>query len=193
MKYIVLDLEATCWEKKDRQPNEITEIGAICIDENQKVLGEFNCFVKPIVHPTLSDFCTKLTSITQSDVDSAQKFPEALVEFTGWIASFEDDYILCSWGFYDRVQFKNDCVLHKLDISWLENHISLKHQYGKIKNKRPIGMKKALKKEGIDLEGTHHRGIDDTRNISKIFIKYFEDWDFNPPKKNKKGRDLIKQ
>jgi inhibitor of KinA sporulation pathway (predicted exonuclease) len=185
MKYIILDLEATCWEKKDKQPNEITEIGALCIDENQNTLGEFNSFSKPIVHPELSEFCTKLTSITQKDVDTAPEFPEVLKNFQDWIESFNDDYFLCSWGFYDRVQFKNDCVLHKLDINWLENHISLKHQYGKIKHKRPIGMKKALKKENIQLEGTHHRGIDDARNIAKIFVKYFEDWDFEPPKKKK--------
>ena len=39
-------------------------------------------------------------------------------------------------------------------------------------------MKWALEKEKIQLEGTHHRGIDDARNIAKIFIKYFEEWDF---------------
>jgi len=30
----------------------------------------------------------------------------------------------------------------------------------------------ALKMEGIKLEGTHHRGIDDATNIAKIFRKY---------------------
>lgn len=38
-------------------------------------------------------------------------------------------------------------------------------------------MNGALKKEGLKLDGTHHRGIDDARNITKIFKAYFEQWE----------------
>jgi len=33
---------------------------------------------------------------------------------------------------------------------------------------RPVGMAQALKELGLPLEGTHHRGIDDARNIAHI-------------------------
>ncbi|MEL6538912.1 MAG: hypothetical protein AAFQ98_26080 [Bacteroidota bacterium] len=67
--------------------------------------------------------------------------------------------------------------MHRLDKAWLRNHISLKHQYAKIKNlRRPMGMDGALKREGLSLEGTHHRGIDDARNITKIFKANFDHW-----------------
>lgn len=178
MKYIIVDLEATCWERRDKMPNEIIEIGAVCINEEKQLIGEFSKFVKPSVHAILSDFCTELTSITQEQVDNARLFPVVLEEFQNWILSFGDEYILCSWGFYDRVQFKNDCELHGLDPAWLEAHISLKHQYAKIRQTRSMGMKNALKKEKIVLEGTHHRGIDDSKNIAKIFLKLFDKWNF---------------
>ena len=56
----------------------------------------------------------------------------------------------------------------------MTNHISLKHQYAEIKGlRKPIGMGRALKKERLELDGTHHRGIDDARNISKIFSKFW--------------------
>lgn len=179
MKYIILDLEATCWEKRDKQPNEIIEIGAVCINEEKQIISEFNRFVKPTVHTMLSDFCTELTSITQQQVDDAQLFPIVLEEFQNWILSFGVEYLLCSWGFYDRVQFKNDCELHGLATDWLESHISLKHQYAIIRQTRSMGMKNALKNEKITLVGTHHRGIDDAKNIAKIFIKLFDKWNFN--------------
>ena len=35
-------------------------------------------------------------------------------------------------------------------------------------------MMSALKRDGIKPEGVHHRGIDDAKNIAKIFIKYFD-------------------
>lgn len=180
MKYfIILDLEATCWEGKGTKPNEIIEIGAVCIDENKNRCGEFATFVKPTVHTQLSAFCTQLTSITQQQVDAAPLFPDALQAFQAWIAGFGDTYVLCSWGFYDKAQFNGDCLLHKLDTAWLKNHISLKHQHGTIcKLQRPMGMSGALRYEKLQLEGTHHRGIDDARNIAKIFLKHFDAWQF---------------
>ena len=41
MKYIIVDLEATCWENKDQKKiNEIIEIGAVCINENKEIESE---------------------------------------------------------------------------------------------------------------------------------------------------------
>ncbi|MCH2043039.1 MAG: exonuclease domain-containing protein [Saprospiraceae bacterium] len=175
MKYIVLDLEATCWQEKTGKQNEIIEIGAVAIDEDREVLDEFNAFVRPTLHPTLSTFCTELTSIQQHDVDQADTFPTVITQFWDWIAT--KDYYLCSWGHYDRIQFKNDCELHDLDTKWLVPHISLKHQYSEIKfTRKRFGMKRALQREGFSLDGTHHRGIDDARNISKLFLMYFDFW-----------------
>lgn len=179
MIYIVLDLEATCWNGKKLAPNEIIEIGAVAVNEAGETEGEFNTFVKPSIAPKLSDFCTELTSITQEMVDDAPLYPVAHQAFLDWINSFEQEYWLCSWGFYDKSQFKHDCKLHGLDKDWLKNHISVKHQYHKIKpTKRPIGMKGALALEKIELDGTHHRGIDDARNIAKIFVRFLNEWTF---------------
>ncbi len=177
MKYIVLDLEATCWrERGHKKPSEIIEIGALAIDEQGNILDEFAHFVQPHLYPTLSPFCTELTSITQANVDQAEKFPEVLKSFTDWI-DLSQPYLLCSWGFYDRSQFEKDCKLHQLETDWLAHHISVKHQYTELVGaKKHMGMARALKNEGFDLVGTHHRGIDDARNIAKIFIKYQDRW-----------------
>jgi len=90
-------------------------------------------------------------------------------------------YIFFVAGFYDKSQFVKDCELHELSLSWLKNHISLKHQHGEkvLGKKKGVGMKYALDKAGLKLDGTHHRGIDDAKNISQIFIKYFDIWDFS--------------
>jgi 3'-5' exoribonuclease 1 len=181
MIYIVLDLEATCWTGKAQAPNEIIEIGAVCISDKNKILGEFCTMVRPSIHPILSEFCTELTSITQADVENAPLFPAALKQFQDWIDSFGEPYWLCSWGFYDKKQFKLDCELHRLDTYWLKNHISIKHQHPKVSGEptsRPLGMQGALAKEGFKLEGMHHRGMDDAKNMTKIFRKYFGKWQF---------------
>ncbi|MCP4438660.1 MAG: exonuclease domain-containing protein [Aureispira sp.] len=177
MNYIVLDLEATCWESKNKaDQNEIIEIGALKINEDGNIIGEFCEFIKPILNPQLSDFCKNLTTITQADIDTADTYNIVIKRFKKWINQAEP-FVLCSWGFYDRRQFEKDCKLHKLDKTWLSNHISLKHQYAELTNlRKPIGMNEALRREGFKLEGTHHRGIDDARNIEKIFDAYFDYW-----------------
>ena len=177
MNYIILDLEATCWSDRSiKNQSEIIEIGAVKINERREVVGEFNAFIQPQLHPNLSDFCTELTTIAQDKIDGAESFPSVISDFWNWI-NLGSDYLLCSWGFYDKSQFKKDCELNKLPTKWLKSHISLKHQYADIRNlRRPMGMGGALRKENIPLEGTHHRGIDDAKNIAKIFLKHFDHW-----------------
>lgn len=209
MNYIVFDLEATCWEGDYDRPEtnpetEITEIGAVKLNEKLEVIDTFQTFIKPKLHPQLSDFAKKLTTITQEDIDAAPSFERALFAFQYWIQSREGtkdhhDYWLCSWGFYDRKQFTADCNLHMKDTAWLENHISVKHQHGAIlaqewlaraqatgqemlpnfvnnrmeRMQRGVGMLKAMEILGLEAEGTHHRGIDDAKNIAKIFVEIF--------------------
>lgn len=177
MNYIVFDLEATCWEVKELgKVQETIEIGAIKVNSNYSVISEFNCFVKPIIEPSLSEFCINLTSIKQIDIDSADTFDAAICNFKNWI-NINEPYLLCSWGYYDRKQLTFDCHLHNLGDEWINNHISLKHQYARMKNlKRPVGMSKALELENLTLEGTHHRGIDDAKNITQIFLKFKSNW-----------------
>jgi 3'-5' exoribonuclease 1 len=127
MNYIIFDLEATCWEDKHKHVSEIIEIGAIKINENKEIVDEFNLFIKPVLQPQLSDFCMKLTSIEQSDVDNAKRFPEVIEEFKKWIGVENNNYNLCSWGFYDKKQLITDSELHNVPIDWLERHISVKH------------------------------------------------------------------
>lgn len=177
MKYIIVDLEATCWENKDHKNiHEIIEIGAVCINKNKEIESEFTEFIKPVVNPVLSKFCTELTSITQKDVDAAETFDKVIERFKNWI-NINEEFVLCSWGFYDKKQFVADCDLHKANTDQLKKHISLKHQYAEIKKlSRPLGMGGALKMEKLKLDGIHHRGIDDAKNIAKIFLKHFKDW-----------------
>ncbi|HNL38599.1 MAG TPA: 3'-5' exonuclease [Saprospiraceae bacterium] len=178
MNYIVYDLEATCWENMPiGYVQETIEIGAFRVNAYGEVRGKFNRFIKPVVHPVLSPFCRQLTSITQEDVNRAKTFPDVIEEFQNWARIDEDDYLLCSWGSFDKKMFINDCRLHRLDTDWAEQHVNLKEQY-RISNRmrHGIGLRKAVEKEGILFTGMHHRGISDAENLVKLFLKYLGTW-----------------
>jgi 3'-5' exoribonuclease 1 len=178
MKYIIFDLEATCWKTKEEAPcaQEVIEIGAVKLDDAGNLISEFDTFVKPTECPILSDFCKELTTITQDQVDGALEFPEAVKNFRDWIG-YDDDFLLCSWGEWDKHHLVNQAKKNKMEHEWFTKHINLKEQYRVIRmHRRQVGMKMALKLENIELEGAHHRGIDDAINIAKIFKKLIGRW-----------------
>jgi 3'-5' exoribonuclease 1 len=170
---LVVDLEATCCDLQSipRHQMETIEIGAVMVDRDTlAIVDEFQTFIKPQRHPVLTDFCKQLTSITQTQVDTAPTFPAAIALWQPWLKQF-DRTIFGSWGEYDRKQFQQDSKYHRIDLPYpvSSNHLNLKEQFSIAQklNKR-YGMAQALNLARIGLVGTHHRGIDDARNISQL-------------------------
>jgi 3'-5' exoribonuclease 1 len=170
---LVVDLEATCCDLQSipRHQMETIEIGAVIVNiANLEIVDEFQTFIKPLRHPILTEFCLQLTSITQQQVNTAPTFPAAIKLWQPWLSQF-DRTIFGSWGDYDRKQFQQDSKHHQIDLPYpvSSNHVNLKELFSTTQslNKR-YGMVQALNLAKIELTGTHHRGIDDARNISKL-------------------------
>jgi inhibitor of KinA sporulation pathway (predicted exonuclease) len=47
-------------------------------------------------------------------------------------------------------------------------HINLKQEFANVNSVKTCGMKQVLAHVGLPLVGTHHRGIDDAKNISLL-------------------------
>ena len=61
---LVLDFEATCGDSIKTQ--EIIEFPTLLYDFHEdNIAATFHEYVRPIAHPTLTEFCTELTGITQ--------------------------------------------------------------------------------------------------------------------------------
>ena len=156
---------------------EIIEIGAFRLDRYGELQGEFNRFVKPVLNPYLSPFCQELTTISQDMVNRADTFPAVIEAFQDWALVFEEEYLLCSWGNFDKNLLIQDCRLHELDDDWVHPHINLKRQYQEIKRlRRPRGLKRSVAAEGYEFTGTHHRAIDDADNLVKVFRSHLDEW-----------------
>lgn len=48
--------------------------------------------------------------------------------------------------------------------------MNLKHEFAVLTDGRPRTMKEALRFMSLPLEGRHHRGIDDARNIARLAV-----------------------
>jgi 3'-5' exoribonuclease 1 len=166
---VVVDLEASCWEAAwVRHRMETIEIGAVRLDAGLAVVDEYGSFVRPVVVPRLSTFCRQLTSITQEQVDAADTFPKAFARFVTWLGS--GPWRLVTWGAFDLNQFRLDCQRHDMVFpqQLAAGHLNLKMAFSKWKGVKRCGMTQALDLLGLEPTGTHHRGIDDARNIARI-------------------------
>jgi len=169
--YLIVDVEATCGNEGavPRDEMEIIEIGALVQNARTFAIeAEFQTFVKPVRHPTLTPFCTQLTSISQREVERAPDFLAALDAMKEWMNSY-DDSLFCSWGDYDRLQFLQDCAHHAAPYPFPSGHFNIKTAFSRaLGTRKRYGIAGALKRLGMSFAGTHHRGIDDVRNIARI-------------------------
>lgn len=171
-KILIIDLEATCWENNNNPPagefSEIIEIGVCLLDrESGKITDSKGILVKP-ENSTVSPFCTQLTTITQGQLDNEgislkQAFSILRREYSC------DAYTWASFGHYDRKKIQAECYSKRIPYPMAYDHINVKELFASRRQlTHPVTMKTALKMLRIPLEGTHHRGVDDAKNIAKI-------------------------
>jgi inhibitor of KinA sporulation pathway (predicted exonuclease) len=149
---------------------EIIEIGAVLVDHRTlEPIDELQTFIRPVRHPRLTDFCRQLTSITQADVDGAPTFAEAIEALRRRFYGGAGRPLFGSWGAYDRGQFRQDAAHHRVTLPFGPDHLNIKQAFSDaLGTRKRFGMSRALKRLGLPLAGTHHRGIDDARNIARI-------------------------
>ena len=166
---IVVDVEATCWEGEPPpdQKNEIIEIGICTVEvETAQRLEQLDLLVKP-QESAVSEYCTRLTTLTQEEVDRGISFEEACDILKQKFRTKERAW--ASYGDYDRNQFTRQCERRNVKYPFGPTHFNVKSLFAIVHRlKDEVGMAKALELMGMPLEGTHHRAGDDAWNIAGI-------------------------
>lgn len=169
-KIIIIDLEATCWEgdQAKNQKSEIIEIGICVLDVKDGTISQNEGILVKPKWSTVSPFCTELTTITQDMLDNdGITFSEACKLLRTQYNA--DKYTWASYGAYDLNMMKEQCYQKNVDYPLSQDHINVKILFSQVRGlKGKVGMAGALGILDIPLEGTHHRGKDDAKNIAKI-------------------------
>ncbi|XP_030599669.1 ERI1 exoribonuclease 2 [Archocentrus centrarchus] len=194
---IVIDFESTCWREKNNYSQEIIEFPAVLLSTSTgEVESEFHAYVQPQEHPILSEFCTELTGITQTQVEAGIPLQICLSRFSRWLQNlqFEMGMVfakkdqrcsapsqkLCTfltWSDWDLgVCLQYECKrkqLHKPDV--LNSWIDLRSTYRLFYNRKPKGLNGALQDLGIQFSGREHSGLDDARNTAQLAARMMRD------------------
>lgn len=171
---LVIDVESTCWEMPEPQPrdeiSEIIEIGIAVVNiDLLEIISNSSILIKP-QNSKISKFCTQLTTLTQEQVDKGITFQEALQKLIKEFKSNNRTFV--SWGDYDRKMFERNCKDYGCKYPFGPRHMNLKNSFTLLHGlESEPGMDKALSRLGLKLDGTHHRGVDDAKNIANIFLQ----------------------
>tara|TARA_R110002167_G_scaffold45324_3_gene136228 strand:- start:24597 stop:25079 length:483 start_codon:yes stop_codon:yes gene_type:complete len=142
-------------------------------DLDGNAIDEFSQYVQPTKNPTLSAFCTQLTTITQKNIDGAPRFEDAMAMLDGWVAGRE--CIWGSWGNFDRslLLSQQQRVGREFQYTRLP-HINLKKAWRRTtKQRQHNDLQSALRFHGVEFEGTPHRAISDARNTARL-LRYID-------------------
>ncbi len=168
MEVIIYDTEFTTWEGamqsnwgEDWQHREIVQIGAVRFDtEKMLELEAFDILIKPSINNELSDYFSKLTAITQEQVDNlGLSFADGYQEFKNFIG----DAKIFSYG-RDHTVIEENLKINNIGEAFTGNDISIWFGNNGIDvSKTNSGA--IAKSLGIELEMHEHNAIDDARSI----------------------------
>lgn len=170
--YFVVDIEATCWEKRNvRDKNEIIELGIVICNDNGDIQGDFQSFVRPKYNQQLSRFCRDLTRIKQEWIDGAETLSDVLPRAIKWSRSkFNVETEKTAWsafGDWDESCLRRDCERSNLLFPF-GRFINLKSLYANYGGCDTCGLKQAILLEKLQWQGQNHRALDDARNAVKL-------------------------
>ncbi len=168
-KILVVDVESTCWQgtPPGGQDSEIIEIGICTLDVASGERDDKRSILVKPERSKVSEFCTKLTTLTQEQVDKGLDFANACSILRNKCSSKER--VWASYGDEDRRQFEKLCQARKITYPFGFSHINVKTLFAIIHGfPQEVEMEEALGLLGIPLEGTPHRGVDDAWNLAAI-------------------------
>lgn len=149
----------------------------------------FHQYVRPTEKPQLSEYCLKLTGITQDIVDNANTLDDVLDKFHIWLSNevkasnlilpkYSTDNKLencafITWTSYDfGTYLKLECERKNIKKpEYFNQWIDLSKIFSRRHGNRRYGLSAALKRVGLKFVGKPHSGIDDAKNIAFLANK----------------------
>jgi inhibitor of KinA sporulation pathway (predicted exonuclease) len=181
MYYIIFDTEFITTYSKTR-PDDIVNIGAICLDNKGKQVDKFEIYIKPVVAKNITKSFKDLTGITEEFFNVDVTPQDALSKFGLWAYNYHP-HTLCCWSSSDISLFYKNCTFYH--ISRLINgcrYFDIQKSYMYFANlKNMPSLQTALINEKLYSEEEiatidFHKALTDALYTSKLFKYYFRDF-----------------
>lgn len=192
MNYGFLDIEMTCDGKQEngkfiddgrmkRSQREIISVGFVVCNDEYNVITNYSSFVKPVRNTVITEYCTNLTGITQSNADNGKKCNNAFRDIRKMCYKFSVNYIFTfgnadSFGIRSTVwrnkkqkeDVSNLCAVLKRIVD-IEPIILKKQEFENYK-KRP-GLSKIADMLNVTIKGERHNALNDAFTLCEVCRK----------------------
>ncbi|MDO4296788.1 MAG: 3'-5' exonuclease [bacterium] len=176
MNYIVIDLEWNQGAVKEQvdpaMPFEIIEIGALKLNEQFRMVSQFNYLIKPKKYKKIHHKTEELTHISTQELNMhGRDFKKVIQEFFNWCGK---DYIFCTWGTMDLTELERNIRFYGLHIPFpkpllyydLQRCYSVLHRNGTEK----IALDMAVDELGLSKKRPFHRAKDDAYYTARVML-----------------------
>ena len=181
MQYIVLDLEwnqpisyhSTAYKSVGgKLLFEMIQIGAVKVNEQYEVVDSFSQLIQPQHYVRLHPRISRITHITEDDLDDAPQFNEAIAAFADWCG---DDYALLTWGCDDISVLNQNMTFFKCETD-LPKIYDAQRLFGEFigNTKERKGLKAAMEMLEIDPDEDNmpfHNAVNDAYYTALVFAK----------------------
>ena len=179
MNKIFIDLEMhpiprNLKEEREICTQEIIEIGAVKLNEQNEEIDSFCEFVRPKYVTKIYAKFRKLTGITTEDIQEACDIEDVLRRFIVWCG---EDYEIYSWSDSDIWQLLNETRLKGLDqmegLSYMYNHWrDFQQEFCELLHlQKVMNLGRAVSLAGLDFSGREHDGLADARTTSLLYVE----------------------
>ena len=177
MDYIIFDLE---WnqsshpgevdENGNTLPFEIVEIGAVKLNENRDMIGEFSELIKPQIYHEMHYITSKLIHLQMEQLEKGKPFTEVMEQFLEWCG---EDCIFCTWGPLDLLELQRNMRYYGMEplsdkpIRYYDIQKLFSIAYEDKKSRRSLEY--AIDMLGIHKDIPFHRAFSDAYYTAKVF------------------------
>lgn len=157
-------------------PVELISIGSVILGKEYEFIDEFYLTIKPRI-TKISNFCSHITHLTNSDVENSPHLKEGLKEFESFITKYNIEKIFV-WGDFDTVGLKSAMNCNNYSGYFYKNLNKIKNIQPKISKvtskiykNNSWGLKDMKYMYGME-KSVEHNALSDARDLAEIFRLY---------------------
>ncbi|MFC0558475.1 3'-5' exonuclease [Halalkalibacter alkalisediminis] len=175
-QYIFFDFEMLCASKGlTFESMEAIRLGAVKYDLETRQITTFDQYIKPISNEPLSEFCKKLTGISDEDLIDAADFKEVLKEFLTWVGGIKKSQFF-SWSSSDLTRLCLDASFHEISSSTIkkiqQRYVDFQAIFTQRVSKTNASVETALHLYGLTFVGEKHNPKWDAYNTLRIYLQF---------------------
>lgn len=161
---------------RDLCRSEVIQIGAVAVDESDRLVGDYEQMVKPEFSQAIKPHIFRLTGITSDMVNEGLSFEAAIKDLVVWCETVSDHgpYEIYAWSDNDLIQLQQEMLVKDLTyfFDWPFMNVWTDFQYifgDLLELSSPMSLDKAVQALDLDFIGNQHSALSDARNTAKIY------------------------